>query len=84
VNIYEMYGANGDRAGFYVRRDSWGPDSVARVNTIDDLYSGPLPGPPPYHGNLVVQATFYVFGKAVNEFELSCPGTSAYKRVSGP
>ena len=78
MNVYEMYAANGNRAGFYVRRNSWAPHNVARVLSIDGKESGPLPGKPPYHGNPVVIAD-HPWGVC----QLSCPGTYGYQLVEG-
>lgn len=80
-NIYQMYEANGNKAGFFVRRNSWG-NTYARVATVAGSTEGPLPGNPPYYGNPPV--TMDVFNddgslKGTDQ-ELSCPGTYSYKR----
>lgn len=42
-NIFEMYYANGKRAGFWVKRDSWA-HMVAKVISIGGIEFGPLTG----------------------------------------
>lgn len=79
-NIYQMYEANGNRAGFFVRRDSW-TSIYAQVKTVAGQSEGPLIGKPPYYGNPKV--TMDVFNndgtvQGTNQ-ELTCPGTYAYK-----
>ena len=81
MNIYQMYAANGNRCGFYVRRDSWShPETYALVLTIDGKEEGPLPGFPPYHKNAGVSARIWYQGKpAVGR--LSCAGSHAYSQI---
>jgi hypothetical protein len=79
-NIYQMYEANGNKAGFFVRRNSWGC-IYAQVTTIAGQTEGLLLGKPPYYGNPPV--TMDVFNndgsiQSTNQ-QLSCPGTYAYK-----
>jgi len=81
-NIYQMYVANGNRAGFYVQRDSWST-IYALVTTIDGCTEGPLVGNPPYYGNpLVIMDVFYSSGalQSANQ-KLSCPGNYTYKLI---
>lgn len=73
MNVYEMYVANGNSAGFLVKRKNW--RSPVRVVSIGGQSSGPLVGTPPYYGNPVV----LIYGGKV----LSCPGTFQYELVSG-
>jgi hypothetical protein len=42
-----MYVANGNRAGFWVKRDSWG-NTCALVKLVGGQASGELSGEPPY------------------------------------
>ncbi len=81
MNIYQMYAANGNRCGFYVRRDGWShPETYALILTIAGKEEGPLPGNPPYHKNAAVLARVWYQGKPVEE-GLSCPGTHAYTKI---
>ena len=82
LNIYQMYVANGEKTGFFVRRDSWG-SVYARIRTIGGQEEGPLAGEPPYHGNPeVIMDVFSNDGTLKNENEvMSCPGTYAYSQI---
>lgn len=90
-NIFEMYHDNGDRAGFWVVRKSWG-HTVARVISVLGKESGVLDGTPPYHGyseskakkdenfGVVVQVWW-----GLKEYEvtlLRCPGTYGYRQLT--
>jgi len=45
-----MYMLNGRKLGFYVRRESWRFDRVAKVVRIDGVVNGePIEGKPPYY-----------------------------------
>jgi hypothetical protein len=84
TNIYQMYVANGNRAGFFVRRNSWShPRSFARVLSVGGMVEGPIPGLPPYFGNPVVKARIWYRGRETFG-SLSCPGTFAYKHIEPP
>ena len=73
-----MYEAFGNRAGFYVRRDSWSR-AYALVISVQGKKSGPLEGKPPYYGNPSVIANIYGFLNGDQKgVALSCPGTYAY------
>jgi hypothetical protein len=78
MNIYEMYVANGNRAGFSVHRNSWASHNTAQVLSVAGQESGPLSGAPPYYGNPLVIAD-HPWGVG----RLSCPGTYAYELVGG-
>jgi hypothetical protein len=85
-NVYEMYVRNGNRAGFWVVRDSW-TGVVALVRSIDRGQSGALSGDPPYYGNPPVRAGLWDWKLKrwrQKYYELSCPGTYAYRRVDRP
>jgi hypothetical protein len=85
-NVYEMYVRNGNRAGFWVVRDSW-VGVVAIVRSVDRQQSGALSGNPPYYGNPPVRAGLWdwkVKRWRQKYYELSCPGTYAYRRVDRP
>ncbi len=76
-NIYQMYVANGNKAGFWVKRNSWSWQT-ALITSIAGKSEGELEGKPPYFGNPKVLARM---GGTGGEFELSCPGTYGYTRV---
>lgn len=85
LNIYGMYAANENAAGFWVRRDSWSVSTFARILSVGDHATGPLPGKPPYHGNPEVIAEFYLHGQLKDaSMTLSCPGTYAYTQIVPP
>lgn len=44
-----MFAQNGDKAGFWVRRDSWSITTFAQVKAIAGAESMPLDGTAPYH-----------------------------------
>jgi len=49
-NLYQMYMLNGCRLGFYVTRESWRSDRVAKVVKIDGVVDGePIEGKAPYY-----------------------------------
>lgn len=77
-NIFQMYEAFGNRAGFYVQRDSWSK-VYALVISVQGKKSGPLEGVSPYCGNPAVVANIYGFTNGDQKgVTLSCPGTYAY------
>lgn len=90
-NVFEMYVANGHRAGFWVQRNSWG-NTCALVKSVGGIESGELPGVPPYfsipgRGNPKVIVDVYdLWTGAVKDRDtlLSCPGTYAYHRIAPP
>lgn len=53
LNVFQMYSANDERPGFWLRRTTWG-NTCARVISVGDFK-----GPPPYYGNSVVLADIY-------------------------
>ena len=85
MNIYQMYIANGERAGFHVRRDSWS-SIYAEVKAIGGIAEGPLTGMPPYFGNPPVIADVYDNNGLLKQAAavLSGPGTFAYARIDPP
>jgi hypothetical protein len=86
MNIYQMYEYNGDRAGFWVRRDTWG-NTIAKVVLIGALTEGKLPGRAPYYGNPPVQVEIYNLhsGERLDYGDvLRCPGTGSYRMVNAP
>jgi hypothetical protein len=86
MNIYEMYGVNGNRTGFWVQRESWGT-SVAMVLMIGGQKEGPLRGTPPYFGNPSVVMDVYdcrTRQLISKNADLSCPGTFAYRLIEKP
>jgi hypothetical protein len=52
-NVFQMFVANGQQPGFWLRRTTWG-DTCARVTAV-----GPLTGPAPYYGNPKVYGDIY-------------------------
>jgi hypothetical protein len=85
-NVYTMYVENGNRAGFWVQRNSWGK-TCAFVRSVDGRDTGALHGKSPYYGNPPVIVD--VFELATGECKdpgclLSCPGTYAYRRIEPP
>ena len=76
-NVYQMYVANGNRAGFWVQRDSWSW-KTALVTSIGGQIDGPLEGCPPYFKN---QRVIGKMGGIGRDFEITSPGTYGYKRV---
>lgn len=81
-NIYQMYVENGNKAGFFVRRDSWSR-IYACVTRVAGLKEGELRGEPPYFGNPTVEMDVYANDGTLQKSgeELSCPGTYAYKQI---
>lgn len=89
MNIYEMYVANGNRAGFFVCRNSWNLEgSAALVVSVGGRIEGKLSGEPPYYGNPVVLADVVYANRpdrpVLHNQKLGCPGTYAYTRISPP
>lgn len=76
-NIYQMYVANGNKAGFWVRRNSWSWQT-ALITSVGGRSEGELEGVPPYFKNQQVKGRMGGTGK---EFELSCPGTYGYEKI---
>jgi hypothetical protein len=82
-NIYQMFIRCG-RAGFFVKRDSWGhPQTLARVVSVGGKEEGLLDGVAPYYGNPVVIADVAYQGRIQRE-KLSSPGTYAYVEIPRP
>src|SRR5690348_10054330 len=92
LNIYLMYVQNGNRCGFWVKRNSWSAN-IARVTSIGGKADGPLEGNPPYFTNPKVRADVYMeetgemrwapggFGR---HQELSSAGTYGYRLMPTP
>lgn len=53
LNVFQMFVANGERPGFWLRRTTSG-NTCAQVTSV-----GPFNGPPPYYGNPLVSADIY-------------------------
>ncbi|WP_145114263.1 hypothetical protein [Gimesia panareensis] len=81
-NVYEMYVDNGNKAGFFVRRDSWS-SIYAKVISIEGKSEGPLTGTPRYFGNPEVIVDIYKNDGSLSKASdvLSCPGTFAYSQI---
>jgi hypothetical protein len=90
VNVFQMYVENGNKAGFYVVRNSW-RNTYALVLSVGGQKEGPLPGKPPYHSgadgkNPAVLALMYSVWNAdpLGPPEpLRSPGTYAYTMLEG-
>jgi len=52
-NVFQMYVANGEKPGFWLRRTTWG-NTCAQVTAV-----GEFRGEPPYYGNPTVLADVY-------------------------
>lgn len=81
LNVFEMFVANGEQAGFWIRRTTWG-NTCARVTFI-----GPLNGPAPYYGNPVVLADIHDLqsGELIDRgATIPVPGTYKTWRQIGP
>ena len=76
-NIYQMYVANGNKAGFWVKRNSWSWQT-AQITSIGGQTEGPLEGLPPYFNSPKVKGKMGGVGK---EIEITSPGTYGYSRV---
>lgn len=79
-NIYQMYVANGNKAGFWVRRNSWSRQT-ALITSVGGKSEGPLEGAPPYFNNPKVKGQMSGVGQ---EIDISCPGTYGYEWVNRP
>ena len=80
MNVYQMYVENGNKAGFWVKRNSW-TKKAAYILEVDGHFEGELTGEEPYFDNPVVLAKFY---GSIDVFQLTCPGTFAYKLIPQP
>lgn len=73
-NVFEMYVANGKRAGFWLRRTTWG-NTCARVVDVGDIK-----GPAPYFGNPKVYADIYDHRTGeLKEARARIPAAGTYK-----
>lgn len=91
-NIYQMYAANGNRCGFWVRRNSWS-NNVAQVTSIAGQTEGPLTGKAPYYNNPKVFGNVYRattgscswnMGGSGKGQELTSAGTYGYELIDTP
>jgi hypothetical protein len=76
-NIYQMYVANGNKAGFWVKRNSWSWQT-ALVTSIGGKSHGALNGNAPYFDNPKVKG---LMGGKGNEVEITSPSTYGYSRI---
>lgn len=91
LNVFEMYVANGNRAGFWVKRNSWG-NTCALVKLVGGQESGEMPGLPPYFGvkgkgspKVIVDVIDLWTGQLKDgDTLLSCPGTCGYEQIAPP
>ncbi len=58
--IYDCYRINGYRSGFWVRRNSWEPESSFFVKRIGQQTSGRLPQHGALRSDLIVRGDFYL------------------------
>jgi len=82
-NIYQMYVRNGNKAGFWVVRDSWS-DCVAIIRSVDRKTAGALTGAPPYYGNPPVRGGLWDWKLKrwrQKYFDVTCGGTYAYRWI---
>ncbi len=80
-NIYQMYIANGNRVGFFIRSAAR-PSTYAKVISIAGKTEGPLIGCGPFYGNPVVNIDVFDFSGTIQKrnITLSRPGTFLYTR----
>lgn len=78
-NIYQMYVANGNKAGFWVKRNSWPWWQSAQIISINGKSAGVLEGVAPYFNNAKVLGRI---GGSGNLIELTCPGTYGYIQIN--
>ena len=92
MNIYEMYVQEGNRCGFWVRRNSW-TNNIARVTSIAGKFGGELARKPPYFGNPKVRGDIYLeatgemrwnVGGSGRNMEITAAGTGGYVLVPTP
>jgi hypothetical protein len=76
-NIYQMYQANDNKVGFWVKRNSWSWQT-AQIVSIDGKTEGALIGNPPYFNSPKVIGRMGGVGK---EIEITSPGTYGYEKV---
>lgn len=73
-NVFEMYVANSEQAGFWIRRTTW-ENTCAKVTSV-----APLKGPAPYYGNPAVLADIYdLTTGALKEASARIPVPGTYK-----
>lgn len=73
-NVFQMYVANGEEPGFWLRRTTWG-NTCAQVTSV-----GELKGPAPYFGNPPVQADIYdIRTGELKEKDATIPVPGTYK-----
>ena len=91
-NIFEMYVANGNKAGFWIKRNSWSAN-IARVTSIANQAEGPLEGNPPYFKSQKVKGDVYIersgdmrwaSGGSGRQQDITSAGTYGYELVDTP
>lgn len=82
LNVFQMYVANGEQTGFWLRRTTW-DNTCAKVTSV-----GPLTGPPPYYGNpKVFGDIFELKSGKLKEVgaRIPVPGTyKSWRRIDAP
>ena len=88
-NIYTWWSAiqsaEGARESLFVRRNSWGPGTVAQIVRTEPEWAEWRKRPSPYFGNPKVFG--WVHWSSSGRYrlvEISCPGTFGYFRVERP
>ncbi len=84
MNVYEMYLANGHRAGFWVIYYPTWSSVIAHVVSVAGGTTGELAGDPPYFGNPPVLAEFWRFVYDATELVRRPDGSFSYVRQRGP
>jgi len=81
-NVFEMYAANHEQVGFWIRRTTWA-NTCAQVMSI-----GPFKGPAPYFGNPSVLADVYDLRTGElkdKDARIAVPGTyKTWRRIDPP
>jgi len=80
-NVFQMYVANGEKPGFWLRRTTWG-NTCAQVTSV-----GEFSGPPPYYGSPTVFADIFDLRTGTLKdkgAKISAPGTYKTWRLISP
>ncbi|GGZ39029.1 hypothetical protein [Asticcacaulis endophyticus] len=74
LNVFQMYVANGEQPGFWLKRTTW-DNTVAQVTSV-----GPFTAAAPYYGNPEVCADIYELSSgALKELGAKIPVPGTYK-----
>ena len=72
-DVFQMYVANSEQPGFWIRRTTWG-NTIAQITSV-----GPFTKPGPYYGNPVVLADIYSLSGELRERGARIPAPGTYK-----